>query len=756
MQFLFRSAELIIRRGLSLGVVAQILLYTLPNIIALTLPMALLFGVLVAVGRLSSDSELIAMRASGVGLGRLYRPVIGTGLAFVLLTGVVMFWLLPGGNQALTQTLLEATARSAARQVEPRVFSEDWERKVLYVFEAGASGWRGVFVADSIPGDLSEVTVARSGTVRVDEAGERVALHLEKVVSHKVDLAAPDRYESSASETTDQVLEDHLLSEERARVSQSKNLRSMTAAELRATIADRGKDLEQRRRAVVELHKKYSIPAACLAFAFLALPLGFNNRRGGKSSGFALSIAVIVGYYLLLNNGEKAARYGTVPGWLAAWGPNLTLAALAAVLAWRRNRDRAIFGFADRRRGRHAAKTESVPAAPTAGPAAAAPARRSRAPLSPTLVLRLPRPRLAFPNLLDRYVLRVFGANFALVTLSAMAVYLIADFGQIVDEIFKNKVPGELVARYYRYFSLQIFHDLAPLLVLITALVTFGLLSRNNEVTAAKALGVSLFRLGAPALVAAAGVALLGVFLQAQILPATNDKAAQLRDRIYGKPVARTFRRADRQWLFGQGRYIYNYRLYDERRQALQRLQVFEFDDDARLVRRLFAESAQYRDDRWVFTDTWTRTFRDAEVVDYQRRPGPTVVDYPETPAYFQAEIERPAQMRYGELRDYARELRAGGQPVPELEVQLQSRVAFPFVALVMCLVALPFAFRLGRHGALYGLGLSVVLGIVYLVVYAFFKTLGETGALPAAVAVWSPSALFAMLAAYLFLGVRS
>jgi lipopolysaccharide export system permease protein len=292
--------------------------------------------------------------------------------------------------------------------------------------------------------------------------------------------------------------------------------------------------------------------------------------------------------------------------------------------------------------------------------------------------------------------------------------------------------------------------------VLIATLVTFGLLSRANEVTAAKSLGVSLFRLGGPALVAAAAVSLLSVFLQAQVLPATNDKAAQLRDRIYGKPVARTYRRADRQWLFGQGRYIYNYRLYDERTQSLQRLQVFEFDDEARLTRRLFAASAQYRDGRWVFTDTWTRSFRGAEVIDYQRLPGPTVVDYPETPAYFQAEIERPAQMSFGELRDYAAELRAAGQPLAELDVQVQARIAFPFVAVVMCLVALPFAFRLGKHGALYGLGLAVVLGIAYLVVYAFFKTLGETGALPAAVAVWAPSLLFALFAGYLFLGVRS
>jgi lipopolysaccharide export system permease protein len=73
-----------------------------------------------------------------------------------------------------------------------------------------------------------------------------------------------------------------------------------------------------------------------------------------------------------------------------------------------------------------------------------------------------------------------------------------------------------------------------------------------------------------------------------------------------------------------------------------------------------------------------------------------------------------------------------------------------------MALVALPFAFRLGRQGALYGIGLSVVLGIVFVGVFAFFGTLGETGALPPVIAVWSPNILFSLLAVYLFLGVRT
>jgi len=112
--------------------------------------------------------------------------------------------------------------------------------------------------------------------------------------------------------------------------------------------------------------------------------------------------------------------------------------------------------------------------------------------------------------------------------------------------------------------------------------------------------------------------------------------------------------------------------------------------------------------------------------------------------------------MTYGELSRYVDELKETGRPQPEYEVALVSKVAFPITSFVMALVGLPFAFRLQRRGALYGLGVSIALGLVFFIVYAAFKTLGEIGALPPLAAVWSPSALFSLLAGYLFLGIRS
>ncbi len=770
LRFLFQSAEMIIRRGLPWATVGELLLVTLPNIVVLTIPMSLLFGILIAVGRLASDSELIAIRASGVGLARLYRPILLLAATLTTINVVLMIYALPWGNHSLQQLRLEIFTRSVSQQVQPRVFSEDWEGKVLYVFESppNESRWKGVFLAEaSSAGEENQITTAEWGEVRVDQQGERVVLELTDATRQKVNLASPARYEISRNKRLEMILEDQFLTNQRAKWASSKGVRELTIRELERLGRDRSATDEQRNLARVEIHKKFSIPAACLAFAFIALPLGINNRRGGKGSGFAMSIAVLGLYYVLLFNGEEAARYGKIPGWAAMWSPNIILTIVGLFLLVRRNRDKGLlFSRIDRwirrdvwgsilrlraLRHRPAAAHSPAPEIPSATAAV------SRSGDERGVVLRIPRVRLLFPNLLDRYVVRLFLVVLTIVSASGLSLYVIADLSERFDEILKNKIANDLVISYYKYMSLQIFYDIAPVIILVTTLMTFSLLSRTNEVTAAKALGVSLYRLALPVIVSALIVSSFCAYLETQVLPASNERVAQIRDRINGKDTVRTYRRADRQWLFGHGRFIYNYSYYDPKSQTLQRLHVFDFDPAHELVRRLYAENATYRGNgNWEFENGWSRTFDRSTVTNFTRFRGRRTVAFPETPEYFDAEIRPPEQMAYGELRDYVAELQASGQAVPELKVQLYNKLAFPVISLIMAVVALPFAFRIGRQGTLYAIGLSIMLGIIFLAVFAFFKTLGEAGAIPAAAAVWSPSAIFALLSSYLFLGVRT
>ncbi len=151
-RFLFRSADMIIRRGLAASEVGRLVLYTLPNIVVLTIPMALLFAILIAIGRLASDSELVAMRACGISLFTLYRPILLLSAVLASANVYVSAYMLPRANHALQVQTLEILAQTAARQVEPRVFYEEWEGLVLYVFSIapGSDVWEGVFLAPPV------------------------------------------------------------------------------------------------------------------------------------------------------------------------------------------------------------------------------------------------------------------------------------------------------------------------------------------------------------------------------------------------------------------------------------------------------------------------------------------------------------------------------------------------------------------------------------------------------------------------------
>jgi LPS export ABC transporter permease LptF/LPS export ABC transporter permease LptG len=760
-RFLFRSADMIIRRGLSPADVGNLVLLSLPNIVVLTIPMALLFGILIAIGRLASDSELVALRATGVSLFALYRPVLVLSVVLALGNTFLTAYVLPRANHALQLQQFELMAKTAARHVEPRVFYEEWEGHVLYVFAIppGTDEWHGVLLANTGNYPESLITLAERGRLMVDEAGERVVLALDGAVTHKVDVTRPEHYETIRHQRLEVVLEDQFATEQRARVSISRGMRELTLTELAEWREDPTKPAELRRLAGVEIHKKFSIPAACLVFGLFAVPLGFNNRRGGKSSGFAISIAVIMLYWIVMSNGEDAAQVGKMAPWLAMWLPNMAFAAAGLYLLARRNRDQSLLfapldrwlrttlsGSWRRLRGRLEARR--------AQPRPVPPGRRGRP--RPGLVLRIPRWSLRFPNILDRYVARMFTLVFSLATLSGLSLYIVADLTESIDDIMQHRPPLSVVVEYYLYMVLQIFFDIAPILVLISVLLTYALLSRTNEVTAFKALGVSVYRLAVPALAASALIGLLSGFLQAEVLPASNQKVAELQDRIKGRSVVRTYRHGHHQWLFGHGEHFFNFLFFDPERQFLNDLQVFELTPDHRLQRRVFAQQARFQDGRWIFDGGWARTFDGGLESSYHKFAQPLLTPYTERPHYFAAEMRRPEQMGYGELRRYIEELERRGQAVPELWVELYNKAAFPALAVVMAMVALPFAFRLGPKGALYGVGLSLVLGMFLIGVFAFFTTLGKVGVLPPLVAVWGPGLVFAALSTYLFLGVRS
>ncbi|HVR28171.1 MAG TPA: LptF/LptG family permease [Thermoanaerobaculia bacterium] len=763
----FDLAEAIIHRGLPTLTVLKLLALNLPHIVVITLPMALLFGILVAVGRLAADSELTALRASGVSLSYLYRGLLSVSLVLAALNTVLMLYLLPWGNRTYQSMLIEQLSAGATAEIEPRVFNEILDDRTLYVFESAPGGkeWEGVFISDSLPVGQTRFTVADSGSVRIEDQGRRVVVELRSAVEQQLDLGAPTQARISSNQVL--TLADQDPARGDIHRSRSSQVRELGWSDLKEWSRDPSRPMTTRALARVEMHKKFSIPAACLVFGLVALPLGFGQRASGRSSAFAQSIAVIAVYYVVQNLGEEGAANGKLEPWVAMWLPNALLFAGGLALLVRRNSDRRgvlatigawLFHPLDQlRRARARGRAERAlrrAGAVTEGAAAANGRSQAR------FLLRLPHTQILFPDRIDRYVLRRFTSVGLIVLGAAVTLYLIVDLTELTRYVLENEIPAELVVEHYQYYSLQIVYTIAPIVVLLTTLITFGLLSRSSEITAMKALGVSLYRLAVPVVVAGVVVGAAAAFLDFTILPVTNARTAELRRLIKGHEEPAGLRRATRQWFYSQaedgGGFIYNYLHFNPQRRLLQRFQAFRFDPGHRLTGHLYASELRLVGSAWVLLDGWSRALDGPRVVRYRELPGPIRLDLRLGPEFFSTEVKSSQEMNYRELREYVTRITASGQWVPDLQTQLHNKVAAPVVCLVMVLVALPFAFRFGRQGALYGVGIAILLGIVLQVVIAFFTTLGEAAVLPPWIAAWGPNLLFSLLSLYLFLGVRT
>ncbi|HEU4889137.1 MAG TPA: LPS export ABC transporter permease LptG [Thermoanaerobaculia bacterium] len=782
MRQLFDMAGLIIKRSLSGAVVGKLLVFILPHIVVLTLPMSLLFGILIAVGRLSSDSEIVAMRALGISTRTIYRPVFLFSFLMFGLNFYLINFVMPESNRQFVALQAELTTSAAENVVKPRVFHTGYANLMIYVddVDAATGQWKGVFVADSrtdesrdpqTPAEMGALTVAQdeddlaglsqqgagqriiaaqSGNLALIGASKEIWMNLTGAETHVWDPRRPDRYDLTRNASQRILLpssggtfDPNAL----GRSLREMDLKELLEAQRRYEQGSGQTDRVARNMARVEIHKKFAIPFACIAFGVLGLPLGITNRRGGKSSGFTLSIAIIVFYYLMINNGEQLAANGKIPAALGMWGANLILFVTGLILIGRANRD-----FAARPGGGSIFSRAAVQIRRLL-------ARRSRTAVAaavedePSVLTRFD---ITFPNILDRYILREFLKVLALVLLSVAALSLIIDYTDKAKDAREHGVAASTLLTYYRFYIFSVLNWTVPISVLVSTLVTFALLSKNNEVTAVKSSGVSLYRIGLPVLAVAALMSVFSYLLLDFILPYSSQRLEELKRQIDGKPPLSA---ADQQklWYLGKGRYLINFLDYDRDAKRLTQVQVFELHPtDFRMIRRVYANRAVWNGKGWVFSDGWVRSFPDNAPSTYTLIKEPLVLYYPETPDDFALEVRLPDQMTYAQLRRYLATLRASGYAADALAVKLYEKTSWPALSIVMALIALPFAFRMGKRGALYGIGLALLLGIIYFIVFGLFMKFGEVGNLPPLLAAWAANILFGLAAGYMFLNVET
>ena len=752
---IYQLTDLVVTKGVPFHLVLQLLFYMLPSFLTNTLPMALLVAVLLAGGRLSADLEIVACKAAGLSLWRLFRPVLLAAIVVTLASGAFTLVLAPRMNQTFQTQLFRILQARASSGLKERVFNTTFGDVVIYVEDVSPSqvALKGLVVSDERDPKLSRIITAGEGRLFSDEGTRRITLRLLNGGVNEGDVIPANAPEALTREvlapggaagakryryTAFQVYDMNLTVESPLKTTArfEKPEKDLGLRDLSHKIGALRGDPRARAPYLVERHKRFALPMAALVFALVGFPLAASSQRGGRSIALVGSLGILVAYYLMLTTLEGMANRGAIPAGIAIWTPNLVFAcgggALLLVTAreWRAPRMNAMWHALD-------ALWQSVPR-----PSARRERRFATAARETTL-------------LIDRYLVRQFVLFMGITLAVAASLFVVIDLVQTLDRYLRVRPPLIYIVEHFVYRLPAALHEALPIVMLVATIFLFLTLTRYHELTALKAAGMSLYRASAPILLLAVTVAIGSALFQELALPALNERGDEIDHVKIRGQQPRHLQSRSRLWLRSGDTRFYRVELLSPMTGELYGVTVLEIDDRFRLVNRLDARKAHWTPQGWDVSDGAFREISPTGgviTVPFQH----AALEMEESFADF-TQIQKPVSaISYLELRDYVGRLQAAGFQVKKYLVDLHSKLSSPLKNLIMVLVAIPFALQSPRGGRLFGVGLAIAIMAAYTVVHYVALAFSRAELLPPLLAAWTANVIFLGIGASLFLRART
>ena len=735
----YQLTDLVIGKQVPARLVLALLLYLLPPLLSLSMPIAVLMAVLIAGGRLSADLEVAALKASGVSPARLLRPFLAVGIIASVFIGWLTLAVNPWASAAFQRQLFRIAETQATAGIQERAFVSTFGRIVLYVEEVSPSQFalKGLLASDERDPALSRIIVAREGRVLSDSERRRLTLRFIDGTINESDAADPRRFRFTTFTLYDLNLplsNPTATAEQQAKPEKEMPLGALTAAA-------EGKDRGKAAPFLVELHKRFALPVAAVVFVLVGFPLGIRSHRGGRAVAITSSFAIVICYYILSTALEGPALGGRLPVWLAIWLPNaiFMVIGLALLRAVTTGIPTGWLGFVWRVAG-------WLPQG-----------RRERGPRGPgwTAGLRMRGPR-GSSFIIDRYLMRQYLLLIGIGLLIGAAFSVIVDLIQSLDRFLRAKPPWMYIAQHFLYLVPRELYKGLPLIVLVATVFLFVSLTRQRELDALKAAGMSLYRACAPILVIAFLISVGALVFQETALPLIAAKAEEVdRVKIRGFPP-RHLQQQGQMWFRSSDRRFLKIGLLDPVARSLDGLIVLDLSPDFRLIGRLDVRRAQWVSDGWEMWGGIARQIGASQQVQ-SRSFDHRVMELPEHIDDFIRVQKLPDAMSFRELRAYVAKLRDGGHQVGTYLVQLYSKLSFPLVHLIMALVAIPFALATPRSGGrAVGIGVAIVVAVAYWMVHSVALAFARADLLPPALAAWSANIIFTGLGTALLLSAKT
>ena len=365
-------------------------------------------------------------------------------------------------------------------------------------------------------------------------------------------------------------------------------------------------------------------------------------------------------------------------------------------------------------------------------------------------------------KVLNRYILSEFIKVFGLTITSFIGLNLLVEFIDKSSDLKRTNIPFGEAAEFFLYQIPSTFYQTVPICMLLATLISLGLLSRHNEVTAIKAAGLSVASILRPLLIFALGVSIFTVLLSEYILPITHKRVQSIKhNRLEGKAQGGTF--SDGKVWYRDDGTIYSITKIDPVGGTggglINGVTIIDVDDRFNLTRKISTTIAWWSGSRWetkeatllqveggVMSKMVTSTEEAEDLLSALPKP---------------EELKRPkglvSGMSISDLRDYASHLEEGGFNATTYLTDLHNKISFPFVCIILVLLGVPFALKTGRHGGITaGVGISIVVSFTYWIVHAISISLGYSGIIEPVAAAWLANLVFLSLALLLFTYVRN
>lgn len=358
-------------------------------------------------------------------------------------------------------------------------------------------------------------------------------------------------------------------------------------------------------------------------------------------------------------------------------------------------------------------------------------------------------------SILNRYIATAWLRLLALCLGSFVAVYLVLD---MMDKIPRFVRAGGSVRDMFGFFICKLpemVGQTASFSILMATLLTLGLLSRNSEITAMRSCGISLLRISLPMLALGLLASLLLLVNTELVVPKSYERMEYIeRVAIRKQGVNAVFKR-NNIW-FRSDTMIVQAQLFEPQDRTLKGVVVWTVDRSMTPLGRIDAESAEFRDNRWIL--------KDARVKDFVPGSGFTSRTVPDLELAINLKIDdlkvldnNADNLSYRKLKEYADNLRSGGYQAFRYLTMMHSKLSAPFSAFVMVILGIPFALRSSRSGGVaLGIGASITIGFAYFVVNAVLLSYGRSGVLPPVVAAWGANLIFVLGGIWLAMTAKS